>query len=393
MDTPASNERLGRLLGFLEQDPGNLPLLHDAANEALQGGLWSQARKLIEAALAIAPSDQVSRYRMAVVMTMEGQGPESLEYTQALIDEGVDHPAVLFQHARALILAQRHAEAEPLLCHLQPHSANLPEFDYLHIRSLHAAGKLDEAIALAEGKADDVQAQAMLSLLYVDAEDVQKGGELARQVLEKNPDSIDALLAYGTAALAMEEAQAALPRFEHAARLHAENGRAWMGIGLARMSASDLSGAREAFEKTVRFLPAHLGSWNALAWIELLQNDLRAAEETLEAALRQDRNFGETHGTLAVLRAAQQQWDEAKRHADIAVRLQPESFAGRFAQTLLLEHRGRPQQAQYLLRQMMEKFRAPAGGNLIDVVRRFTARQGDKNMMLKMAQHSDKERR
>jgi Tfp pilus assembly protein PilF len=107
----------------------------------------------------------------------------------------------------------------------------------------------------------------------------------------------------------------------------------------------------------------------------MMQNDLDAAQETLEAALRRDRNFGETHGTLAVLLISRQQWDEAGHEADIAVRLQPESFAGRFAQTLIIEHRGRPQLAQQMLKRIMEGFQAPAGGNLVDVVRRYAARR------------------
>jgi tetratricopeptide (TPR) repeat protein len=375
MDTSVDRSRLNRLLGYLEQDPQNLPLLRDASNEALQLGLWSEAHELLDRSLELAPSDPVSRYRIAVALMMEGDAQGSLSHTQSLLEEGVDAPAVLYQHARALILLGRHAEAEPCFESLQGHAAELPEFALLHIRALHGAGKLDEAIALASSMEADTVAQGMLSLIYVDDEQIARGAEVARQVLAKEPDNVDALLASATAAIAMEDADAALPQFERVARLHADSGRAWLGIGLARMDAGDLSGARDAFEKTVRLMPSHLGSWNALAWVQMLQNDLDAAEETVEAALRQDRNFGETHGTLAVLMAARQRWDDARREADIAVRLQPESFAGRFAQTLIIEHRGRPQLAQQMLRRVMEGFQAPAGGNLIDVVRRYSARR------------------
>jgi tetratricopeptide (TPR) repeat protein len=214
----------------------------------------------------------------------------------------------------------------------------------------------------------------MLSLLYIDADRLDEGQALAQQILARDPQNVDALLAAGTWLLAMEKADSALPAFSEVVTRHPDSGRAWLGIGLARLSAGDLDGAREALTRTVALLPSHLGSWNALAWVQMIQRDHAAASQTLHHALDINRNFGETHGTLAVLKAAQQEWAEAEHHAEVAVRLQPESFAGRFAQTLLLEHRGRPEEAALLLENMMRNYSAPAGGNLIDLVHRYAAR-------------------
>jgi tetratricopeptide (TPR) repeat protein len=374
LSPPGHSDRLGRLLGYLQQDPDNLALLHDASDLALQEGCWDQASGLVARLLALNPQDPVSRYRKAVIMSCTGDAAGSLALTQALLDEGMEQDAVLFQHARALILAGRHADAEPMLEGLLPRAAALPEFDYLYVRALHGAGRLEDAIRVASSLGEDPVALGMLSLLYTDDDRLAEGGAMAARVLATHPDNIDALISAGTVSLAMEEADSALPRFEQAVRTHGDNGRAWMGIGLARLSRQDFPGARDAFEKTVRLIPSHLGSWNALAWIEMLQQDYSAADATLQAALRINRTFGETHGTVAVLRVFEQNWTEARHHADISVRLQPESFAGRFAQSLLLEHRGRPDKARQLLEQVMRNFNAPAGGNLADVVRRYAAR-------------------
>jgi tetratricopeptide (TPR) repeat protein len=349
-------------------------LLRDAADEAIKGGAWQQARDLINRALALAPQEASSRYRMAVVLSQQGEALSALEFTKGLIDEGELNEVVLYQHARALVLAGRHGEAEPLLDGLQAHATLLPEFDYFHIRALHAVGKLDEAIAKASSMEDDPIAQGMLSLLYIDADRLDAGQALAQQILARDPHNVDALLAAGTGLLAMEKSDAALPAFNEVVRQHPDSGRAWMGIGLARLSAGDLDGAREALAKTVALLPSHLGSWNALAWVQMIQRDHAGASQTLDTALNINRNFGETHGTIAVLKAARQEWADAEHHAEVAVRLQPESFAGRFAQTLVLEHRGRPEQAALLLENMMRNYSAPAGGNLIDLVHRYAAR-------------------
>ena len=371
---PGQSDRLGRLLGYLQQDPDNLALLHDASDLALQEGCWVQASALVDRLLAINPQDPASRYRKAVIMSCTGDAAGSLALTQALLAEGMEQDALLFQHARALILSGRHADAEPVLEGLLPRAAALAGFDYLYVRALHGAGRLDDAIRVASSLGEDPVALGMLSLLYTDADRLTEGGAMAARVLALQPDNIDALISAGTVSLAMEEADSGLRHFEQAVRTHGDNGRAWMGIGLARLSRQDFPGARAALEKTVRLIPFHLGSWNALAWIEMLQQDLAAADTTLRSAMRINHNFGETHGTVAVLRAFEQNWPEAKHHADIAVRLQPESFAGRFAQSLILEHRGRPAKARQLLEQVMRNFNAPAGGNLADVVRRYAVR-------------------
>ncbi len=391
LSPPGHSVRLGRLLGYLQEDPDNLALLHDAADLALQEGCWEEASALVASTLALMPQDPVSRYRKAVILSHAGDATGSLALTQALLDEGQQHDAVMFQHARALILAGRHAQAEPVLEGLLSHAADLPEFDFLYVRALHGAGRLDDAIRVVTSLGEDPVAQGMLSLLYTDDDRLQEGAAIAAAVLATHPDNIDALISAGTVSLAMEDADSALPYFERALKTHADNGRSWMGVGLARLSRQDFPGAREAFEKTVRLMPSHLGSWNALAWIEMLQQDLAAAEATLQAALRINRNFGETHGTVAVLRAFEQNWAEAKHHADIAVRLQPESFAGRFAQTLILEHRGRPDRARQLLEQVMRNFQAPAGGNLADVVRRYAVRHPAGNARLPSAMTTDKD--
>jgi tetratricopeptide (TPR) repeat protein len=391
LSPPRQPGRLARLLGYLEQDPANVALLHDASDLALQEGCWDEARKLVANTLALSPLDPVSRYRKAVILAHDGDAPASLALTQALLDDGVQNDAVLFQHARALILTGRHADAEPVLEGLLPRADKLPEFPYLYVRALHAAGRIEDAIRVASGLGAEPLAQGMLSLLYTDDDRLQEGAGLAAAVLATHPDNIDALISAGTVSLAMEEVDTALPYFEQAIQRHAHNGRAWMGLGLARLSAQDLPAAREAFEKTVTLMPAHLGSWNTLAWIQILQADHAAADATLQAALRINHNFGETHGTVAVLRAFEQRWDEAKQHADVAVRLQPDSFAGRFAQTLVLEHRGKPDMARRLLENVMRNFRAPAGGNLGDVVRRHAMRNPARKSNPSSASNPDKE--
>lgn len=377
-NTDMAQARLQKLQGYLNADPNNFTLLSEASDLALQCGDWGTAKTLVERALALQPQDNVTRYRMAVILLSEDKPQESLAITQSLLDAGEAHPAVRYEYGRGLFLSSRFAEAEPVFAALLPEAASFAELPYLYIRTLHFLGKVKEAAAFAEDflkvRPDDSLMQGMLGLLYLDDNDIDKAAALSAASLKLAPDNIDALVTCGTVALAFEKEDEAKSHFDKAVALHAENGRAWAGLGLVNMLKRDLPSAERDFEKAVRYMPTHLGSYNALAWIQLLQKNYAAAKKTLEAALSVDRTFGETYGSLAVLATMEGDWDEAKRLAETAVRLQPESFSGRFAQSLILEHRGHPERAKALVESLLKNATVPGGGNLLDVMVRFGAR-------------------
>lgn len=371
--------RLEKLLGFLKVDSENFSLLSDAADLSLQVGDFAVAKSLIERALALQPEDPVSRYRLAVILLDEHKPEESVAITQALLEEGHSHSAVRFEHARALAILGRFDEAEPIFSGLLPEAASFRELPHLYTRTLHHLGKVGEAIEFADryviDHPEDGVAQGMLSLLHLDNSDIAQAADLSAKALERAPNNMDALLAAGSVALAYENEADAKTYFDKAISVYGESGRAWAGLGMVNMLNMDLPAARSDFEKAVGFMPAHLGSYNALGWIQILQHDYAAAKKTLQAAFDIDRTFGETHGGLAVLAAIEGDWENAKRLADTAVRLQPESFSGRFAQSLIMTHRGHPERAQAAIEAVFNNFNVAGGGTLNDALRRFVIRQ------------------
>jgi len=72
-----------------------------------------------------------------------------------------------------------------------------------------------------------------------------------------------------------------------------------------------------------------------LAWCQIVKNDFVAAEASFNRSMEIDRNFGETHGGLAVVHVMQNRIDIAEPEIKRALRLNPQSFAARFAQSLL----------------------------------------------------------
>jgi len=87
------------------------------------------------------------------------------------------------------------------------------------------------------------------------------------------------------------------------------------------------------------------------------------AEAAFNKSLEIDRNFGETHGGLAVIALLRGARAEAERLAEISLRLDRQSFAGHFAQSLLLAQQGKEAVAQEIVGKMLDSA-MPGGQSL-----------------------------
>lgn len=371
--------RLEKLLGYLDADPDNYPLLCEVGDLCLQINDKVRARPLLEKALELHADDTGAMYRMAVLLFREKDWTGSLALTQKIFDAGEQHAAVRYQHALTLVKLEKFAEAEPLFAALLAEKADYADLPHLYIRTLHYLGKLEEATAYAneyiQSQPGDAVANGMLSLLYLDQDKLSEADQTAKQVLAVEPNNLDALITAGSTSLALEHEEDAKNLFERAIEISPQNGRAWLGLGLGGMLEGNLIGAEQQLGKAVECMPEHLGSWNTLAWTQILRRDLDAAERTLNKCLEVNDTFGETYGGLAVVEAMRGKWDNAKILTKKALRLQPDSFAGRFAQSLLVAQRGRPQQATAMVDAILNSFAAPGGGSLTEMVRRFSAKK------------------
>ena len=114
-------------------------------------------------------------------------------------------------------------------------------------------------------------------------------------------------------------------------------------------------------------MPDHIGTWHGLAWLQILSGDLLAAEASFGKALAIDRNFGDTHGGLAVVAALQGRTDECRRMIRRALGLNPRSFPARYAESLLLAKAGDREKSADIVRQLLTS--APSdGGASVEVL-------------------------
>lgn len=371
--------RIARLREYLAQDPGNVNLLLEIADLSIPEGDLAGAREAASTALQAVPGNAYARSLLSTIALAQQNWSEAIEIGLGLLADGHNVPPVRYNLGRALLFAGRHAEAS---AHLEPlvGRSDVPhDAIQLAIRARHYQGDIEAAVALAKTHlerhpADNVVA-GMLSLLYIDADDLPAAQALAEQTLRENPGSLDALLAAGTARLGFEDDAGADQAFDAALALRADNGRAWSGKAVAKLLRLDLAGARADFERSVRVSPEHIGSWIALAWVQYLSNDVDAAEASFNQALTLDDTFSESQGGMALIAAARGDWAAAERAVKTALRLDPQSFTGRYVQSLQLKRSGREARAQQIIDTAMKDFQVPGGGSLAEMMVRVTARR------------------
>jgi tetratricopeptide (TPR) repeat protein len=369
---------LARLREYLLQDPDNLRLLADVADLTMEIRDLAAARATIDHALQVSPGNPYFQSRLSSIALAEQQWDEAISVCRRLIADNHTDSAIRYNLARALVHAGQFDEAKIMLEALRGEQRLPPDVSQLLIRTLHTLGDVAGAIAVAkdhlEGHPDDHQVAGMLSLLYVDDSNLESARTWSEKSLAGAPNNLDALLAAGTLQLASEDDAAADRHFDVALSVTQSNGRAWVGKALAKLLRLDLVGARADFEQAVRHMPTHVGTWHGLAWVQLLQNDIKSAASSFEKAYDLDRNFGESHGGLGVVAAFEGKWQEAETHSKTALKLDPQSFSGRFVRSLILQRAGRGGTAQQLLERMLRSEQAPGGGSLADMVRRVASR-------------------
>lgn len=378
----ALRSQLERYYGFLKQDQSNPHLRGEVADLHLRLGEFAEARKVLEEALGHWPDDAGLKSRLASVAIAQNNPDEAIDLLQKLRHSGSDHPVVRYNLAYAFMLTEHFAEAKDLLLTTLGFQQEVPGAQLLLARALHHLGEMDDAIKHARSYVaahpEDSDGQGVLALLGLDSEDPVLAKEAGERALVSDPNNLYGLVTMGSLALAQQDDEQASSYFDRAVERHPKSGRAWSGKGLSAMLGMDLNGALEYFQNAVRHMPGHIGTWHSLAWCQILLNDLNGAQESLNKAMDIDRNFGETHGGLAVIAILQGRSDEAPDMIKRALRLDPRSFAARFAHSLLAG-KSDPKKAQQMIEKILRSPATPGGEPLKDVLTRITLKRNAVN--------------
>lgn len=143
-------------------------------------------------------------------------------------------------------------------------------------------------------------------------------------------------------------------------KAHPDCGRAWSGLALLEFNELEFVQAEEHLITAVQFMPDHIGTWHLLAWVYILRNDSISARAALDKSYALDRNFGETHGGLAIVDVMDGLDDQARLGMRRALKLNPNGLSAHYAEMLLLQKSGNPAEATQLVNQVLERA-APNG--------------------------------
>jgi len=365
-DTPSpQHDRLVRLLGFLSHDPTNPMLLTDALRLAIEAGDLGNGKRLLDH-LAQHPVDDPQVCALALHLALQAHDfSTAAAYGDKAVQAGVEHPAVIYNAAFAHFYSGDYLGTTELFARHaagQDNSAAL----LLHARALHHQELTEEAEPLvAQALAQEPQsneARGLLALLRYENDDLDSALSLSREVLVEDPDQLDALIACASAHFEQRDIGASRNAWEHTVQAHPRCGRAWSGLGQLEFNELQFDQAEQHLRQAVEFMPDHIGTWHLLAWIYILRNDSRAAREALLKSYELDRNFGETHGGLAVVDIMDGLEDEGRFGIRRALKLNPDGLGARYAEMLLLQRAGKAEEASQLVQQVLAKT-SPDGHN------------------------------
>lgn len=334
-----AEQRLSRLLGFLQQDPDNAPLHVDAFECALAAHDWAAARRIVDAAteknfdpagwqfraatLALATRDFERATQLLELLEASVGAHPAITHNLAWVDfERGDHEAVV---ARLMPLVDAGVVDEAILV--------------LLFRSQHRLGQFEAAIALAKTLESAGQlppaAAGVAGLIAVDDDQLDLAKRWSQHALQTDPEQMEALVAHAAVALSESDAATAGKLSQRALQHNPRDGRAASSLAFAQMLSLDLDAARKSFELALQYMPGHIGTWHGLGWVCVLQKDLAGAQRAFDAALELDRNFSESHGALAVLAALSGNTAQAQEQLRQAQALDAKDLSSQYAAALL----------------------------------------------------------
>lgn len=373
-----ARQRLEQLESYLRQDPDNLRLLADAFQTALRCGEWTHAEAHLRHAQARELGDPTWALREADWLLAQERDAEArtvLERLALLAEPGTPLASVLAQNLA--FIEFRRGDYPACIARLEPWVTDAPvpgdqtvsNAQQLWLRALHRAGETARACewAVQAEQAGQLRpaAAGVAALAAIDSENFAAAQRWLRAAVAEAP-TLESLVAQATLDLAAADARSAVQRADEALRMNPGEGRAWSIRAFAELLAGDLPTAQRDFDRAVIHMPAHIGTWIGRGWAQLLQHDVAAAQVSFEQALALDRNFAESHGSLAVALALGQQADAARHEIELAQRLDRNEMASRYAQAVLEGKAQDPEAVQQLARRLLAGRKAPLGGAMSD---------------------------
>lgn len=336
-EADALAQQLERNEGYLAVDPGNPQLRATVIDLCLAAGQAARAAQHARDGLAMEPANPYLQARLGNALLAQRDWNGAAALFESLLAQFAD-AGLAYNFAYACLWLGWHQRGWDALAPYAANGALDAAGATLAVRLLHHLGEPEQAAELAAAHMPRCQEDAAFlgaaSAAWLDADDMEQADRLSTAALERGR-TMEALVVAGSVALARTDTATAASLLNEALERNPEEGRAWSGLGLASLLRQDLPAARTQLENAVRYLPGHIGTWHVLGWARIFSGDMAGAEAAFQSALDLDRNFGDSHGGLAVVQALTGRRDAAQASIDRALGLDKQSLSARYAQMAL----------------------------------------------------------
>ncbi|WP_052321369.1 tetratricopeptide repeat protein [Ralstonia sp. A12] len=370
------SQRLERLQSYLEADPQNERLRADLFEAALAAGNLSLAAQHVDAMLDKDAGSQPWEHRRALLLLAQKQYAEAESVLEGLVIAGANNPVVVYNLAFSLFGQGQFEAARDRLSGLIGQSQEEAQSALaLWLRCQHHLGQLNDGLGrfseVITTQPASTEAIGVASLMAFDAGRLSDAAAWSSQALNVEPDQLEALACQGSLSLGRQDVEAAIATFQHALTLNANDGRSWSGLAFANLLEQRFDQAYAAFGNAVAHMTRHIGTWIGLGWCEFMRRDLSAARRAFSSALALDRNFAESHGSMAVILATEGKRAEAAWEIELALGLDKGCLSARYAQAVLSGEVNDPVAFRKLAVRVLAQHPGPVKGqSLADVVLR-----------------------
>ncbi|MFZ6721371.1 hypothetical protein [Undibacterium sp. Ji49W] len=338
--TIAEESRLDRLQSYLLEDPENDVLRADIFDVALGLRKFELAQEQVDF-FGDCSNNVFWGNRQALLYLSKKDYLTAESFLKTLLDNCEYSPNLGYNLSFALYAQGKFEQANSYLEVLieKQNLLQVPQAMILWMRCQQKIGDLDRILDTFSIHSGDLafpmEAWGVASLVAIDSDRPDLAKRWAEHALKVDPRQRESLVAVGTLALSDQDVDAAKKTLKYCLDLYPGDGRAWSALGFTLMLESSFSEAQLALQRAAASMPSHIGTWHALGWCNLLLGDLPASQTCFEKALELDRNFGESHGGMAVILAVQGQKMLANEYIERALRLDNRNVSAQYAQALL----------------------------------------------------------
>jgi tetratricopeptide (TPR) repeat protein len=371
-------QAIARYEGYLRHDPDNPSLLIALGDLYHRSGKFSEALGCYERCFGREPEHPAAMGRIASVMISQHRFEEAERLLRSLTATGEADPALLHNLGLTLYYQKRWSEALERFRQARERGLADAHNVLYEAYALHRLGEVEQAAQACREWLEahpDTALNGYLAVLEMDSGDMTAANRRAEEVLKQHPDNADAALVAGMWQVEQQQIEQAERHFDNVLQAEPDSPRAWFAKGLVHLYRQEHRAAIAAIETALKSMPGNVGTLVTLAWARFAARDIPGAERTFREAIAADGTFGEAHGGLAVTLILQNRRDEARRAAQVAQRLNPNSLGAVWARGALLALDGKREHGEALVAAALNRPLTADGKTVFDHIQIFMREQ------------------